>query len=80
MLSQSDKPFSRYRIHKQYPTGYNVNLPTAVAAILFFVEGPQINSVRGLTGIKVKSRCEVNQTSGFQDIAFTSNILHRVQC
>ena len=54
--------------------GYNVNLQTAVAAILgFFRKMPQINSVRGLSGIKAISKCEVNLTSGFQDIAFTSN-------
>ena len=50
-----------------------VNLQTAMAAILVFVEYPQINSVRGLSGIKAISKCEVNLTSGFQDIAFTSN-------
>ena len=106
--------------------GYNVNLETAVAAILVFVEcptskaskvlvvlrpnqnmksirravfnlsrsqaifcigynvnhltdgfrrTPQINSVRGHSGIKAISKCEVNLTNAFQDIAFTSNIL-----
>ena len=34
---------------------------------------PQINSVRGLSGIKAISKCEANQISSFQDIAFTSN-------
>ena len=34
---------------------------------------PQINSIRGLSSIKAISKCEVNPTSGFQDIAFTSN-------
>ena len=34
---------------------------------------PQINSVHGLSDIKTISKCEANQTSGFQDIAFTSN-------
>ena len=34
---------------------------------------PTINSVRGLSGIKAILKCEVNPTSGFQDIAFTSN-------
>ena len=33
----------------------------------------QINSIRGLSGIKVISKCDLNPTSGFQDIAFTSN-------
>ena len=41
---------------------------------------PKIDSVRGLGSIKAISKCEVNLTSGFQDIVFTSNILHRVQC
>ena len=41
---------------------------------------PQIDSVRGLGDIKAISKCEVNLTSGFQDIAFTSNILYTVQC
>ena len=41
---------------------------------------PQINSVRGLSDIKAISKCEVNLRSGFQDTAFTSNILYRVQC
>ena len=53
--------------------GYNVNLQTAVAAILVFVESPQINSVRGLSSIKAILKCKVNPTSGFQAIAFTSN-------
>ena len=34
---------------------------------------PKINSVRGLRSIKAISKCELNLTSGFQDIAFTSN-------
>ena len=34
---------------------------------------PQINSVRGLSSIKTISKCEVNPTRSFQDIAFTSN-------
>ena len=38
--SQSDKRCSSNRFHKQNPD-YNVNLPTTVAAILFFVEGPK---------------------------------------
>ena len=29
---------------------------------------------------KAISKCEINPTSGFQAAAFTSNILHRVQC
>ena len=33
-----------------------------------------------LVGSKALSKCEVNPTSSFQDIVFTSNILHRVQC
>ena len=33
-----------------------------------------------LLGSKALSKCEVNPTSGFQATAFTSNILHRVQC
>ena len=46
----------------------------------FFVEGPKSNSVSGITDIKTISKCKVNQTSGLQATAFTSNILHRVQC
>ena len=42
---------------------------------LGFRRMPQINSVRGLSSIKAISKCEVNPTSGFQDIAFTSNKL-----
>ena len=35
--SQSDKRFSIYRVHKQYPAeGNNVNLRTAVAAIMYY--------------------------------------------
>ena len=61
--------------------GYNVKLQTVVVAILVFVECPKsIVSELGLSGIKAISKCEVNPTSGFQDIAFTSTILHRVQC
>ena len=33
-----------------------------------------------LLGSKALSKCEVNPTSCFQDIVFTSNILHRVEC
>ena len=40
---------------------------------LGFRRMPKINSVRGLSSIKAISKCEVNPTSGFQDIAFTSN-------
>ena len=40
----------------------------------------QIDSVRGLGNIKFISKCEVNLTSGFQDIAFKSNILYTVHC
>ena len=47
---------------------------------LGFGRMPKINSVRGLSSIKAISKCEVNLTSAFQDIVFTSNILHRVQC
>ena len=47
---------------------------------LGFRRMPQINSVQGLSSIKAISKCEANLTSGFQDIMFTSNILHRVQC
>ena len=53
--------------------GYNVNLETAVVAILVFCRMSHINSIQGLSGIKAISKCEVNPTSGFQDIAFTSN-------
>ena len=35
---------------------------------------------QSLLGSKALSKCEVNLTSGFQATAFTSNILHRVQC
>ena len=45
--------------------GYNVNLQTAVAAILIFVECPKSIA-------SVISKCEVNRTSGFQATAFTS--------
>ena len=58
--------------------GYNVNLQTPVAAILVYVEMPKIDSVRGLSGIKAISKCKVNLTNAFQNIAFTSNILYRV--
>ena len=34
---------------------------------------PQINSVRGLSGIKAILNYEVNLTRGCQDIVFTSN-------
>ena len=50
--------------------GYNVNLQTAFFG---FCTLPQTNRVRGRSGIKAISKCEDNQTSGFQDIAFTSN-------
>ena len=40
---------------------------------LGFRRMPQINSVRGLSDIKAISKYEVNLTSGFQNIAFTSN-------
>ena len=40
---------------------------------LGFRRMPQINSVRGLSGIKAIPKCEVILTSGLQDIAFTSN-------
>ena len=40
---------------------------------------PKINKVRGPSGITAISKCEVNLTKAFQDIAFTSNILYRVQ-
>ena len=38
---------------------------------LCFRRMPQINNVRGLSGIKATSKFEVNPTSGFQTIAFT---------
>ena len=47
---------------------------------LGFRRMPQINSIRGFGGIKAISKCEVNWTSCFQTIAFTSNTGHRVQC
>ena len=56
--------------------GYNVNLKTAVVGYLGFCKMPQIYSVWGLSGIKALLKCEVNLTSGFQDIAFTSKILY----
>ena len=40
---------------------------------LGFGRMPQINRIQGLSGINAISKWEVNQTSGFQDIAFTSN-------
>ena len=40
---------------------------------LGFYRMPQINSVRGLSGIKAIPKDEVNLTPGCQDIAFTSN-------
>ena len=45
---------------------------------LGFHKMPQINSVRGLSGIKVIYKCKFNPTCGFQSTAFTSNILYRV--
>ena len=50
--------------------GYNVNLQTAVAAILIFVECPKpiVSEV-----LVVLRPYQVNQISGFQDITFTSN-------
>ena len=39
----------------------------------WFLQNAQNNSVQGLSGIKAILKCEVNPTSGFQDIAFTSN-------
>ena len=53
--------------------GYNINLQTAVAAILVFVECPK-SIARGLSGFKDISKCEVNPTCGFQDIAFTIRV------
>ena len=53
---------------------YNVNLQTAVVAIFIYVECPK--SIAS----QVLSKCEVYLTSGFQATAFTSNILYRVQC
>ena len=47
---------------------------------LGFLRMPQINTVRGITGIKTISKCEVNPTCGFQATAFTSKSLHRIQC
>ena len=44
----------------------NVNLQSADAAILVFVESKSI-IVRGLSGIKAMPKCEVSLTSGFQD-------------
>ena len=41
-------------------------LKLLLPAILVF------NSVRGLSGFKAISKCEANQTSSFQDIAFTN--------
>ena len=37
-------------------------------------------TVPTLSSIKAVLKCQVNPTSRFQTIAFTSNILHRVQC
>ena len=71
--SKSDKRFSSYRVHKISCIVYSVNFQTAVAAILIFVECPK--SIASAI-----SKCEVNQTSGFQATAFTSNIMYRVQC
>ena len=61
---------------------YNVNLQTGMVAILILVEFPKsIAFDRGLSGIKVISKCEVNPTSTFQlATAFTHNILYRVKC
>ena len=39
----------------------------------FFRRMPKINSVRGLSSIKAIPKCEVNLTSRFQNIVFTSN-------
>ena len=38
-----------------------------------FVKCSKSIASEGLSGIKVVTKCEVNQTSGFQDIVFTSN-------
>ena len=47
--------------------GYNVNLQTAVAAILVFVKCPKsIASEVLVVLLKAVSKCEVNPTSGFQ--------------
>ena len=48
-------------------------IKTAVAAILVFAEYPKSIASEVLSGIKAILKCEVNPTSGFQDIAFTSN-------
>ena len=53
--------------------GYSVNIQTAVAAILFFIECPKSIATEVFSGIKAIIKCEVNQTSGFQDIAFKNN-------
>ena len=58
----------------QRTQGSNINLQTAVVAIFIFVECPK--SIAS----EVLSKCEVYQTSGFQATAFTNNILYRVQC
>ena len=50
--------------------GYDVNLQTAVAAILIFVKCPK--SIASAI-----SKCEVNPSSGVQATAFTNNILHK---
>ena len=53
--------------------GYNVNLKTALAAILVFIECPKSIVSEVLVVLRSYQICEANQTSGFQDIAFTSN-------
>ena len=50
--------------------GYNVTLLYTAVAAIFRMR--QIR-VRGLGGMKAISKCEVNQTGGFQDIALTIN-------
>ena len=52
---------------------YRVQSSNCCGGHLGFRRIPQINSVQGLSDIKTISKCEANQTSGFQDIAFTSN-------
>ena len=58
--------------------GYNVNLQTAVAAILIFVEYPKSIMFEAL--LVQRPYKNVKSTSGFQTTALTSNILYRVQC
>ena len=60
--------------------GYNVNLQTAVAAILVIVECPKSIALEVLVVLRPYQKVKSIRQAFFQTIALTSNILHRVQC